>query len=60
MIAIMWYVRYFLLFKYRKKLLELLSDSHDYTIHTEISKDSLSLCGQYCTAEYHEALLISA
>lgn len=47
----MCYVRYFLLFKYCKELFELLSDSCDYTIHTEITKDILSLCVQYCIAE---------
>lgn len=46
MLAIMWYVRYCLLFKYCKKLLELLNDSHDYTSHTKISKDIDSLHGQ--------------
>lgn len=51
MIAIMWYVRYFLLLKYCRELCELLSGSCDCMIHTEISKDILSLCVQYCAAE---------
>lgn len=48
MLAIMWNARYFLLSNYSKKLLELLNDSLDYTIHTNISEDINSLHGQYC------------